>query len=143
MRISDWSSDVCSSDLGRGPMAQGRIFVGSGGWTYEPWRGVVYPEGLTQKRELEFASRALTSIEINGPYYSTFKPARWQKWSDETPEGFVFAVQASRYCTNRKALDLAGEAVERFDGQGIPGLDDRPGQVHRQVMRSKRTEKQR
>src|SRR3546814_15332110 len=59
----------------RGPMAQGRIFVGIGGWTYEPWRGVFYPEGLTQKRELEFASRALTSIEINGTYYSTFKQA--------------------------------------------------------------------
>src|SRR3546814_3400571 len=122
MRISDWSSDVCSSDLGRGPMAQGRIFVGSGGWTYEPWRGVVYPEGLTQKRELEFASRALTSIEINGTYYSTLKPASWQKWHDETPAGFVFSVKASRYCTNRRELAAAGESIERFAGQGLAEL---------------------
>src|SRR3546814_19107369 len=92
---------------GRGPMAQGRIFVGIGGWTYEPWRGVFYPEGLTQNRELEFASRALTSIEINGTYYSTFKPASWQKWRAETPGGLAFAVKASRSSPNRTKLTLA------------------------------------
>src|SRR3546814_7213815 len=64
------------------------------------------PEGLTQKRELEFASRALTSIEINGTYYSTFKPASWQKWRDETPEGFVFAVKASRYRSEEHTSEL-------------------------------------
>ncbi len=58
------------------------IYVGVGGWTFAPWRGSFYPEGLTQKRELEFASRALTSIEINGTYYSTFKPATFAKWRD-------------------------------------------------------------
>ncbi len=55
----------------------GKIYVGVGGWTFEPWRGVFYPADLTQKRELEFASRALTSIEINGTYYSSFKPTSW------------------------------------------------------------------
>src|SRR3546814_20552499 len=79
---------------GRGPMAQGRIFVGIGGWTYEPWRGVFYPEGLTQKRELAFASRALTSIEINGTYSSTFQPATWQKWREGKTEGSGLAAQA-------------------------------------------------
>src|SRR5262249_8507350 len=64
----------------------GIIRVGIGGWTYEPWRGVFYPKGLVQKRELEFASRKLTSIEINGTYYSTFKPESWRKWREETPE---------------------------------------------------------
>ena len=57
----------------------GKIYVGIGGWTFEPWRGVFYPEGLTHKRELEYASRKLTSIEINGTYYSSFKPASWRR----------------------------------------------------------------
>ena len=66
----------------------GRIHVGVGGWTFEPWRGVFYPKGLPHKKELEFASRQLTSIEINGTYYSTFKRDSWQKWADETPDNF-------------------------------------------------------
>ena len=88
----------------------GKIYCGIGGWTFEPWRGgMFYPKGHPQKRELEFASRALTSIEINGTYYSTFKPDSWAKWRAETPDGFVFAVKASRFCTNRKILAQAGE----------------------------------
>ena len=89
----------------------GRIRVGIGGWTYEPWRGVFYPEGLAHARELEFASRAVTTLEINGTYYSTFKPPSWRKWRDETPDDFVFAVKASRYCTNRKRLADAGHEI--------------------------------
>jgi len=116
----------------------GKVFVGIGGWTYEPWRGVFYPKGLSQKRELEYASRALTSIEINGTYYSTFKPASWAKWRDETPEGFVFAVKASRYCTNRKVLSSAGEAVARFIGQGMSELGHRLGPVNWQFMGTKK-----
>ena len=103
----------------------GKILVGIGGWTFEPWRGVFYPEDLTQKRELEYASRQLTSIEINGTYYSSFKPASWAKWRDETPDGFVFAVKASRFCTNRKVLADAGESVHRFVTQGLVELKDR------------------
>ena len=100
----------------------GNIHIGIGGWTYEPWRGVFYPKGLPHKKELEFASRALTSIEINGTYYSTFKPESWAKWRDETPDGFVFSVKASRYCTNRKLLASMGESIERFIGQGMSEL---------------------
>ena len=99
----------------------GAIRVGVGGWSFEPWRGVFYPAGLPQKRELEFASRALTSIEINGTYYSTFKPDSWRKWREETPDGFVFAVKASRFCTNRKILAEGGESVDAFEmPQPIP-----------------------
>jgi uncharacterized protein YecE (DUF72 family) len=116
----------------------GRIHIGIGGWTFEPWRGVFFPEGLPHKRELEFASRALTSIEINGTYYSTFKPASWAKWRDETPDGFVFAVKASRYCTNRKELAGAGEAVARFIGQGMSELRDRLGPINWQFMGTKK-----
>jgi uncharacterized protein YecE (DUF72 family) len=97
----------------------GKIYVGIGGWTFEPWRGVFYPKSLPQKRELEYASQHLTSIEINGTYYSTFKPESWTKWRGETPAGFVFSVKASRYCTNRRELAGAREALERFVGQGL------------------------
>jgi uncharacterized protein YecE (DUF72 family) len=116
----------------------GKIHIGIGGWTYEPWRGVFYPEGLPHKRELEFASRRLTSIEINGTYYSTFKPASWVKWRDETPEGFVFSVKASRYCTNRKELSGAKDAIAYFIGQGMSELRGRLGPINWQFMGSKK-----
>ena len=114
------------------------IHIGVGGWTYEPWRGVFYPDDLVQKRELEYASRALTSIEINGTYYSTFKPDSWMKWRDETPDGFVFSVKASRYCTNRKILSDMGESMERFLGQGMTALGDKLGPINWQFMGTKK-----
>ena len=116
----------------------GTIRVGIGGWNFEPWRGVFYPKDLTQKRELEFASRALATIEINGTYYSSFKPTSWQKWRDETPDGFVFSVKASRFCTNRKVLAEAGESVERFVGQGLTELGDKLGPINWQFMATKK-----
>ncbi|HEX3486489.1 MAG TPA: DUF72 domain-containing protein [Micropepsaceae bacterium] len=116
----------------------GKIRVGIGGWTYEPWRGVFYPKGLPQKRELEFASRRLSSIEINGTYYSTFKPESWAKWRDETPEGFVFSVKASRYCTNRREMAGAGESISRFIAQGLSELRDRLGPINWQFMGTKK-----
>ncbi|MDP3406135.1 MAG: DUF72 domain-containing protein, partial [Brevundimonas sp.] len=111
---------------------------GVGGWTYEPWRGVFYPSDLVQKRELEFASRALTSIEINGTYYSTFKPDSGMKWRDETPDGFVFSVKASRYCTNRKILSDMGESMDRFLAQGLTALGDKLGPINWQFMGTKK-----
>jgi len=116
----------------------GTIRVGIGGWTFEPWRGVFYPEGLSQKKELEFASRALTSIEINGTYYSTFKPDSWRKWRDETPDGFVFSVKASRFCTNRKVLSEAGESVAKFMNQGLTELGPKLGPINWQFMATKK-----
>lgn len=115
----------------------GKIHIGIGGWTYEPWRGPFYPKGLPHKRELEFASRRLTSIEINGTYYSTFKPASWARWRDETPPGFVFAVKGSRYVTNRKRLASAGDAIAYFVKQGLGELGDRLGPINWQLMETK------
>jgi uncharacterized protein YecE (DUF72 family) len=120
----------------------GTIRVGIGGWTFEPWRGVFYPEGLSQKRELEFASRAMTSIEINGTYYSTFKPESWRKWHDETPDDFVFSVKASRFCTNRKVLAEAGESVDRFIGQGLTALGKKLGPINWQFMATKKFDRE-
>jgi uncharacterized protein YecE (DUF72 family) len=114
------------------------VRTGIGGWTFEPWRGVFYPEKLSQKKELAFASRALTSIEINGTYYSTFKPDSWMKWRDETPDGFVFSVKASRYCTNRKVLSDMGESMDRFLGQGMTVLGDKLGPINWQFMGTKK-----
>jgi uncharacterized protein YecE (DUF72 family) len=115
------------------------IRVGIGGWTFEPWRGgAFYPEGLAQKRELEFATRALTAIEINGTYYSTFKPASFAGWAATAPDGFVYAVKGSRFCTNRKVLAEAGESVGRFLGQGLVELGDKLGPVLWQFMATKK-----
>jgi uncharacterized protein YecE (DUF72 family) len=99
---------------------------------------VFYPDDLPKKRELEFASRKLTSIEINGTYYSTFKPAVWAKWREETPDGFVFSVKASRYCTNRKQLAAAPESITRFLNQGFTALGDRLGPINWQFMATKK-----
>jgi len=117
-----------------------RLHIGVGGWTYEPWRGLFYPDGLPHARELAFASRALTSLEINGTYYSTFKPPTWRKWHNETPGDFVFSVKASRYCTNRKSLGDAGPSIERFLSQGLTELGPKLGPINWQLMASKRFE---
>src|SRR3546814_12697631 len=85
-------------------MSGGAIRVGIGGWTYEPWRGVFYPDDLPKARELEYAATHVTAIEINATYYGSQKPATFERWGKAAPPGFVFAVKASRFCTNRKVL---------------------------------------
>jgi uncharacterized protein YecE (DUF72 family) len=116
----------------------GRIRCGIGGWTFEPWRGVFYPEKLSQKRELEYASRHLTAIEINGTYYSSFKPDSWAKWRESTPAGFKFAVKASRFCVNRKKLTDGAQSVGFFMNQGLDELQDRLGPILWQFMATKK-----
>ncbi|MGA0602738.1 DUF72 domain-containing protein [Caulobacter sp. KR2-114] len=116
----------------------GDIRIGIGGWTFEPWRGVFYPPTLKQKDELNYASRQLTAIEINGTYYSSFKPDSWKKWRDETPDGFVFTIKGSRFTTNRRELAGAGESLEKFFGQGIEHLGDRLGPIFWQFANSKK-----
>jgi uncharacterized protein YecE (DUF72 family) len=107
----------------------GKIYIGIGGWTFAPWRGVFYPEKLTQAKELEYAASKLTSIEINGTYYGSQKPETWRKWAREVPDGFVFSVKGSRFTTNRGVLAEAGDSVKRFYDQGILELGDRLGPV--------------
>lgn len=122
-------------------MAQaGMIRAGIGGWTFEPWRGVFYPPGLKHAEELAYASRHLTALEINSTYYSSQKPESFAKWAAATPDGFVFTLKASRFCTNRKVLSEAGESVARFVGQGIVELGDRLGPILWQFMPFKKFE---
>ena len=119
---------------------KGAIRIGVGGWTYEPWRGSFYPEGLTQARELEYASRKLTSIEINGTYYGSQKPATFAKWRDETPDDFVFSVKAPRFAMNRTELASAGPSITRFVSGGITELGKKLGPINWQFLPTKKFE---
>ena len=110
------------------------IRAGVGGWTFEPWRDSFYPAGLPHAKELAFASAQLTAIEINGTYYGTQKPASFAKWHAETPDDFVFAVKASRFCTNRKILAEGGESVQRFINSGIAELRGKLGPINWQFL---------
>ncbi len=102
------------------------IRTGIGGWVYAPWRDNFYPKGLVQRRELEYASRQLSAIEINGTYYGTQKPATYAKWRDDTPPGFVFPAKAPKRITQSRALARTGAQVEDFI-DGITTLGDRLG----------------
>jgi uncharacterized protein YecE (DUF72 family) len=114
------------------------IRIGIGGWTYEPWRGTFFPDKWPQKRELEYASRQLTAIEINGTYYSGFKPETFAGWAKVVPDDFVFSVKASRFCTNRKVLAEGGESIQRFVTQGIVELGPKLGPILWQFMATKK-----
>jgi uncharacterized protein YecE (DUF72 family) len=118
--------------------AAGTIRIGVGGWTYEPWRGAFYPEGLPQKRELEHASRQLTSIEINGTYYGSQKPASYRKWHDETPDDFVFSLKAPRFAMNRTVLAEAGGTIARFFNSGVTELKQKLGPINWQFLPTKK-----
>ena len=117
------------------------IRAGIGGWTYEPWRGTFYPPKLPHAQELAFASRALTTIEINGTFYRTQKPDTFRKWAEETPDGFVFSVKAPRYAVNKRVLAEAGPSIERFAESGLEQLGGKLGpdplavRAHEEVRR--------
>ena len=107
----------------------GDIRIGIGGWTFEPWRGTFYPEGLRQKDELAYALSRMTAIEINATYYRSQTPKTFAGWAKAAPDGFQFAVKASRFCTSRRVLAEAGESVGKFVSQGIVELGDRLGPI--------------
>jgi uncharacterized protein YecE (DUF72 family) len=108
-------------------MRRGRIRIGTGGWTFAPWRGTFYPPDLPQKRELEFASRQLGAIEINATFYGRQSPKSWQGWAETVPDGFQFAVKGSRYCVSRPKLADAGEGLGVFFAQGLAALRGKLG----------------
>ncbi|MBI3368455.1 MAG: DUF72 domain-containing protein, partial [Burkholderiales bacterium] len=120
------------------PKHAASVRVGIGGWTFEPWRNNFYPAGWPHSRELEYASRRLSAIEINGTYYSSQKPATFAKWRDDTPDDFVFSMKASRFATNRRVLAEAGESVERFVNGGIAELGPKLGPIVWQFAPTKR-----
>jgi uncharacterized protein YecE (DUF72 family) len=110
-------------------MSKPAIRIGIGGWSYAPWRGSFFPNGLAQAKELEFASRQFGAIEINGTFYSRQSPKTWAKWAAEVPDGFQFAVKASRYCVTRPKLADAGEGIGNFLAQGLTALGPKLGPI--------------
>ncbi len=115
-----------------------RVRVGVGGWNFAPWRNNFYPAGLTQQRELEFASRQLTAIEINSTYYAAQKPATYANWRRQTPDGFRFSLKAPRYTTAAKVLASSGKSINAFVFGGLAELGDRLGPISWQFMPTRR-----
>jgi uncharacterized protein YecE (DUF72 family) len=105
------------------------IRVGIGGWTYEAWRETFYPDGLPKARELEYAASQFGAIEINSTFYSRQSPASWEKWAKTAPDGFQFAVKASRFCVTRPKLAEAGEGIGNFMKQGLTVMGDKLGPI--------------
>jgi len=110
-------------------VSDAQIRIGIGGWSYEPWRGNFFPKGLAQAKELHFASRQLGAIEINGTFYSRQSRATWEKWGVQVPDGFQFALKASRYCVTRPKLADAGEGIGNFLVQGLSALGEKLGPI--------------
>ena len=105
------------------------IKIGIGGWTYEPWRGLFFPDKLPKTKELFHASRRVTSIEVNGTFYSTFTPSTFKRWADETPDDFIFSLKAPRFAVNRRVLGEAGPSIEKFLASGVSELKLKLGPI--------------
>lgn len=106
---------------------RGTIRIGISGWRYPPWRGVFYPEGLAQRRELEYASRCFPSIELNGSFYSLQTPDSYAHWRDDTPDGFVFSIKGPRFITHIKRLREIDKPLANFFASGLLRLNDKLG----------------
>ena len=107
----------------------GSALVGTSGWRYPPWRGTFYPQGLVQRRELEYLSRQVTAIEINGSFYSLQRPESYRSWAEQVPPGFVFAVKGPRFVTHLKQLREVEVPVANFLASGVLGLGPALGPV--------------
>ena len=118
----------------------GPIRVGVGGWDSEPWRDSFYPPKLPKSKQLGHMAGRLTAVEINATYYKLQKPELFERWAKAVPDGFRFAIKGSRFCSNRKVLGEAGEAVGRFCGQGLAELGEKLGPILWQFMATKKFE---
>jgi len=110
-------------------MSEAQIRIGTGGWTFPPWRGVFYPDKHPQAKELEFASRQLGVIEINATFYGRQKPKSWENWEKTVPDGFQFAIKGSRYCVSRSKLAESADSIANFFGQGFGVLGAKLGPI--------------
>ncbi|NLP60556.1 DUF72 domain-containing protein [Paraburkholderia sacchari] len=114
-----------------------RIRIGIGGWIYPQWRGTFYPAGLARRLELDYASRHLSSLEINSTYYGAQRPESFMRWHDETPDDFVFSLKGPRFAMNRRVLAEAGPSIERFLTSGVLNLRNKLGPINWQLMPGK------
>ena len=118
------------------------IRVGVGGWSFEPWDETFYPPGLSKSKQLEYASRKLTAVEVNATYYSSFKPDTFAKWRDATPDGYVFSLKAHRFSTVRKTREDMKKSIDLFLGQGITQLKDKLGPINWQFPPTRKFERE-
>lgn len=116
----------------------GSIHIGIGGWDFDPWRGTFYPDGLAKAKQLGHLATRLTATEVNATYYGTMRPETFAKWRDSVPEGFKFALKASRFCTNRRVLADGAASIDKFLGQGLTELGDRLGPILWQLAPTKK-----
>ena len=123
-------------------MAEPKIRVGIGGWTYEPWRGTFYPDKLPHKRELEYLAQQLTATEINATYYGRQSPKSWENWAKTAPEGFQFAVKGSRFIVMKSKLADSGEGIGNFLAQGLTALGDKLGPILWMFMARKKFDRE-
>ncbi len=105
------------------------IRVGISGWTYKPWRGEFYPDGLPQKKELAYASRRFNALEINGTFYSLQKPKSFQNWYEQTPDDFLFAIKGNRYLTHMRKLRDPQQPLANFFASGLLCLREKLGPI--------------
>lgn len=112
-----------------GTESAGAVRIGTSGWVYPPWRGVFYPRGLPQRRELEYLANRLGTVEINGSFYSLQRPERYRAWFEQVPDDFVFAVKGGRFITHMKRLREATEPLANFFASGVPALEHKLGPV--------------
>ncbi|MGN9840008.1 DUF72 domain-containing protein [Nonomuraea sp. H19] len=102
--------------------------VGTSGWQYKDWRGVLYPEGVPQRLWLEVYAQAFPTVESNNAFYRLPKPETFAGWRDRTPGGFVMAVKASRFLTHIKRLADPEEPVQRLMS-AVAELKDKLGPI--------------
>jgi len=114
------------------------IHIGIGGWDFDPWRGTFYPGGVAKTKQLAYLGTQLNATEINATFYKLQSPELFARWAGMVPDGFKFAVKASRFCTNRKALGEAGESIGKFCAQGFTELGDKLGPILWQLAPTKR-----
>jgi uncharacterized protein YecE (DUF72 family) len=105
------------------------VRIGISGWTYAPWRGTFFPGDLVQRKELEYASRRVRTIEINGTFYSLQRPSSYAKWAGEVPDDFLFSVKAPRYITHIRRLKDVEVPLANFFASGVLGLGSKLGPI--------------
>jgi uncharacterized protein YecE (DUF72 family) len=106
------------------------IRVGVGGWQFEEWRETFYPDGLSQSKELQYASCKFTAVEVNATYYSSFKPSTFINWAEQVPDGYVFSLKAHRFSTVRKTKEDMKKSVDLFLDQGLTALKEKLGPIN-------------
>ncbi|EID54882.1 DUF72 domain-containing protein [Saccharomonospora xinjiangensis] len=129
MRPSCHRATLADGRKERGIPGDGEIRVGTSGWIYPAWRGEFYPKGLPKRRELEYLSRRVNTVEINGSFYSLQRPQRYLRWKSATPDDFRFAVKGGRFITHMRQLRGVEAALANFFASGVLALDDKLGPV--------------